>query len=226
MRATRREVLALAATAALRASPASAETASEPYEAPAGTGPADLDQVWELVRDRFYDPRLNGLDWGQERARFRPQAASAGSREEAAAAINAMLAKLGASHTHFYTRDDPAYYQLADIFAGALEHRGLERVFPTGDVSYPGIGVFAQADDQGRTFITGAIEGAPAPKPAFSPATKSFRRTTARSARSTPSEARSASPSRFKSAARPARRRSRSPSHRPTFIRTRCSCAA
>ena len=162
MRATRREVLALAATAALRAWPASAETASEPYEAPAGTGPADLDQVWELVRDRFYDPRLNGFDWGQERARFRPQAASAGSREEAAAAINAMLAKLGASHTHFYTRDDPAYYQLADIFAGALEHRGLKRVFPTGDVSYPGIGVFAQADGQGRTFITGAIEGAPA----------------------------------------------------------------
>src|SRR5579863_10728479 len=149
MRATRREVLALAATAALRAWPASAGTASEPYEAPAGTGPADLDQVWELVRDRFYDPRLNGLDWGQERARFRPRAASAGSQEEAAAAINAMLAKLGASHTHFYTRDDPAYYQLADIFAGALEHRGLKRVFPTGDVSYRGIGVFARADGPG-----------------------------------------------------------------------------
>ena len=114
------------------------------------------------MRDRFYDPHLNGLDWQDERARFRPQAASARSREDAAAVINAMLAKLGASHTHYYTPDDPAYYQLADIFAGALEHRGLNRVFPSGDVSYPGIGVFTEGDDQGRTFITGVIEGAPA----------------------------------------------------------------
>jgi C-terminal processing protease CtpA/Prc len=162
MKATRREILALAAMGALAAWPANAETASQPGQAPAGSNQADFDQVWELVRDRFYDPHLNGLDWQDERARFRPQSASARSREDAAAVINAMLAKLGASHTHYYTADDPAYYQLADIFAGALEHRGLNRVFPSGDVSYPGIGVFTEGDDQGRTFITGVIEGAPA----------------------------------------------------------------
>ena len=162
MKATRREILALAAMGALSAWPANAETASQPDAAPAGSNQADFDQVWELVRDRFYDPHLNGLDWQDERARFRPQAASARSREDAAAVINAMLAKLGASHTHYYTPDDPAYYQLADIFAGALEHRGLDRVFPRGDVSYPGIGVFTEGDDQSRTFVTGVIEGAPA----------------------------------------------------------------
>jgi carboxyl-terminal processing protease len=162
MKATRREILALASMGALsRAWPASAETANQPDEAPAGSNLADFDQVWQLVRDRFYDPRLNGLDWREERARFRPDAASAHSRKEAAAPINAMLAKLGASHTHYYTPEDPAYYQLADIFAGALEHRGLERLFPRGDVSYPGIGVFTEADDQGRTFVTGVIDGAP-----------------------------------------------------------------
>jgi len=162
MKATRREILAFAATAALSAWPASAETTSQPDEAPAGSNLADFDQVWGLVRDRFYDPRLNGLDWQEQRVRFRPQAASAHSREEAAVVINEMLAKLGASHTHYYTPEDPAYYQLADIFAGALEHRGLERVFSKGDVSYPGIGVFTEVDDQGRTFVTGVIEGAPA----------------------------------------------------------------
>ena len=114
------------------------------------------------MRDRFYDPHLNGLDWQEQRARFRPDAASARSREDAAVVINAMLAKLGASHTISTHAEDPAYYQLADIFVGALEHRGLERVFPRGDVSYPGIGVFTEADDQGRTFVTGVIEGAPA----------------------------------------------------------------
>ena len=162
MKATRREILALAAMGALSAWPARAETASQPEAASAGSNQADFDQVWELVRDRFYDPRLNGLDWQEERARFRPQAASARSREDAATAINAMLGKLGASHTHYYTPDEPAYYQLADIFAGWLEHHGLDRIFPTGGVSYPGIGVFTEADNQGRMFVTGVIDGAPA----------------------------------------------------------------
>jgi carboxyl-terminal processing protease len=162
MKATRREILSLAAMAGLGAGPAAAQTPGQSNEAPTGSNQGDFDQVWELVRDRFYDPRLNGLDWQEQRVRFRPDAATARSREDAAVVINAMLAKLGASHTHFYTSEEPAYYQLADIFVGALEHRGLDRVFPKGEVSYPGIGVFTEADDQGRTFVTGVIEGAPA----------------------------------------------------------------
>ncbi len=132
---------------------------ANPTKPPAGSYQAAFDQVWELVRDRFYDPRLNGLDWQEQRVRFRPDAAAARSREDAAVAINAMLAKLGASHTRYYTPEDPAYYQLADIFVFALEHRGLERVFPKGEVTYPGIGVFTEADNQGRIFITGVDRG-------------------------------------------------------------------
>ncbi len=160
LNATRRGFLTFtAAAAAFGVWPASAETGSVPSGA---VELAAFDQVWETVRDRFYDPRLHGLDWPAVRARYRPQAASAGSREDAAAVINAMLAELRASHTHYYTVDDPAFYQLADIFSGALRRRGLDRVFPSGEVTYPGIGVFTEADDQGRTFATGVIEGAPA----------------------------------------------------------------
>jgi carboxyl-terminal processing protease len=162
MKATRREILALAAVGGLGRRPASAETANQPDGASASSNQAAFDQVWELVRDRFYDRRLNGLDWQEQRARFHPEAQSARSPEDAAVVINAMLAKLGASHTHYYTPEDPAYFQLADIFVFALEHRGLEGVFPRKEVSYPGIGVFTEADDQGRTFVTGVIEGAPA----------------------------------------------------------------
>jgi carboxyl-terminal processing protease len=162
MGATRRDVLTLAVAATLSAWPARAELGSG-SDAPSEE--ADLsafDEVWETVRDRFYDPRLHGLAWQASRARYRPQIGSARSREDAAVVINAMLAELGASHTHYYTSGDPAYYQLADIFSPALRRRGLERVFPAGEVSYPGIGVFTAADDQGRTFITGVVEGAPA----------------------------------------------------------------
>ncbi len=161
MEATRRDVLTLAVAATLGAWPASAELESQ-SDASSDASLSAFDEVWATVRDRFYDPLLHGLDWQATRARYRPQVASARSREDAAVVINAMLAELGASHTRYYTSDDPAYFQLSDIFSYALRHRGLERVFPGGEVSYPGIGVFTQADDQGRTFITGVVEGAPA----------------------------------------------------------------
>jgi carboxyl-terminal processing protease len=123
---------------------------------------AAFEEVWETVRDRFFDPRLHGLDWQAVRSHYRSQAATASSREETAAAINAMLAELRASHTHYYTPDDPAYYQLADIFSFALRRRGLEGVFPSGQVTYPGIGAFTHLDERGHIFIAGVVEGAPA----------------------------------------------------------------
>jgi carboxyl-terminal processing protease len=160
--ATRRDILALAAAATLGAWPTSAQMGDQSEALSRDAGQKAFDEVWEIVRDRFYDPRLHGLDWQTMRARYRPQAASARSQEEVAVVVNAMLAELDASHTHYYTPADPAYYQLADIFSDALHGRGLQRVFPTGEVTYPGIGVFTQADDQGRTFLTGVVEGAPA----------------------------------------------------------------
>ena len=59
-------------------------------------------------------------------ARALPPAGRGGAArcDELPAAINAMLATLGASHTRYYTIDDPAYYQLADIFAGAFDIKG------------------------------------------------------------------------------------------------------
>src|SRR5262249_33441375 len=131
MKATRRDVLALATgAAAFGAWPADAQTGTELEDLRAGLNSADFDQVWALVRDRFSDPSLHGLDWEKVKARYRPQVIAARSREDVAVAINAMLGELDASHTRYYTPEDPAYYQLADIFVGALEHRGLDRIFP------------------------------------------------------------------------------------------------
>src|ERR1700722_7650219 len=103
MKATRREILALATIGALGAWPASAETASQLDETSARSSQAAFDQVWELVRDRFYDPRMNGLAWQGQWCRFPPDASTARSGGEAVVVINAMLAKLGASHPHYYT---------------------------------------------------------------------------------------------------------------------------
>ena len=138
------------------------EEPARPSASPSDSAAALFEEVWRTVRDRFYDPSLHGLDWTAVRGRYEPAVLAAQSDEARAALINAMLSELGASHTRLYTREDPAYYQLADIFSGKLRRDGLHRVFPGGEVSYPGIGVFSRLDSQGRTFITGVVDGAPA----------------------------------------------------------------
>jgi len=117
------------------------------------TGLAVFDEVWQSVRDHFYDPTLHHLDWAAIREKYRPLVAAAVD-EERSAVINHMLDELAASHTRYYTPDDPAYYQLLDIFAGSLR-RELRRAFPDGQVMYPSIGIFTRRIED-KTFISGS----------------------------------------------------------------------
>jgi carboxyl-terminal processing protease len=138
------------------------EPADSATSQPVSARIATFEEVWRTVRDRFYDPHLHGLDWSAVRERYLPDATRASSEEALASVTNSMLSELHASHTRYYTRYEPEYYQLSDIFAGALRRRGLERAFPGGRISYPGIGILSRLDMQGRSVITGVIEGTPA----------------------------------------------------------------
>src|SRR5919109_3933201 len=91
-------------------------TAPTPSDATAGI----FDEVVRTVQNHFYDPTLRGLDWPAVVEKYRPLAAAATSDEERSAVINRLLAELTVSHTRHYTPSEPAYYQLLDIFAGAL----------------------------------------------------------------------------------------------------------
>jgi carboxyl-terminal processing protease len=123
---------------------------------------AVFEEVWQAVRDHFYDPTFRGRDWAAIGERYRPLAAAAASDVERSAVINRMLSELSASHTGHYTAADPAYYQLLDIFSGTLR-QSLRRFFPDGQVSYPGIGIFTKPLD-GKTFVSGVLGGLPASK--------------------------------------------------------------
>ncbi|MGY4284826.1 carboxyl-terminal processing protease [Bradyrhizobium sp. LM2.7] len=165
---SRRQMLRLAAMATAWAMAAKGPSAAEPLKAETSDSyvPADgvstFESVWQIVRDRFYDPRHNGLDWPTVRERYLPAVQRATSQDSLARVINTMLSELHASHTRFYTPDEPEYYQLADIFVGALRRRGLQRAFPDGRISYPGIGVLSGVEASGRNTITAVIDGAPA----------------------------------------------------------------
>jgi carboxyl-terminal processing protease len=121
-----------------------------------------FEEVWRTVQDHFYDPTFKGIDWAAVGEKYRPLAAVAGSDAERSVVISRMLSELSASHTAYYTASDPAYYQLLDIFSGALR-QPLRRLFPDGQVSYPGIGIFTKSLDD-KTFISGVLSGLAASK--------------------------------------------------------------
>lgn len=117
------------------------------------------DEAWHITRFRFYDPALGGKDWNSAYDRYRPAYLAARSLGERSAAINAMLSELGASHTAHFTADDPAYYQLVDIFKFALRS-DIPKHFPDRKISYPGIGITTR-EIASKTFVTDVLAGLP-----------------------------------------------------------------
>ncbi|MDY6782384.1 MAG: S41 family peptidase [Cyanobacteriota bacterium] len=127
-----------------------------------------FNQVWQTIDESFFDPDFNGVDWVAMQQKYEPRVQQAQSDEEAAAIINEMLSELDTSHTHLYTPEEPAYYQLLGIFA-PRDDKLLEEVqsaFPEGKVesrgiSYSGIGIVTQ-DTDGQTFVRAIFDGSPA----------------------------------------------------------------
>ena len=121
-----------------------------------------FESAWSTVKENFFDPNLNGVDWSEMRSRYRPQAARANSTEQLAGIINQMLGELNTSHTHFYTSNEPAYYQIAGIFRQFLL-KDLKPFLPDGKLEYTGIGIYTEQSDR-KTFIKAIINGSPAEK--------------------------------------------------------------
>lgn len=74
-----------------------------------------------------------------------------------------MLDELNTSHTHFYTPEDPAYYQLLGIFFTLIPEtrQWLEDYLPDHKPQYSGIGIFTVQRDDGA-FVKAVLDGSPA----------------------------------------------------------------
>ena len=122
-----------------------------------------FEQAWQTVNDNFYDPNFNGVDWKAIREKYKQQAQRTKSTQEVAVVINQMLSELHSSHTHFYTQDEPAYYQLLGVFLknnSDLQNQ-LKKFLPNGKVEYSGIGAITK-NIKGKTFVSAIIDGSPA----------------------------------------------------------------
>jgi carboxyl-terminal processing protease len=124
-----------------------------------------FDQIWQTVRDDFYDPQLCGLDWSAIADRYRPRAAGSKDQAEFARTINAMLDELNASHTVYLTWEDPRYYQLLGVFesSGAYDEQidGVCQSLSESRVAYCGIGIDVLHTDEGQ-FVSAIYDGSPA----------------------------------------------------------------
>lgn len=124
---------------------------------------AVFNEVWQKVNDNFYDPKFNGVGWKAMQEKYEPWAKQAKSIEELSVVINRLLSELNASHTHFYSKLEPAYYQILGIFKSGHFSEELKKFFPNSNLDYTDIGVFTK-EINSKTFISAILDGSPAAK--------------------------------------------------------------
>lgn len=87
---------------------------------------AVFDDVWETVRERYYDPAFHGLDWETERERFRPLAESAQTTAELYSVIRSMLSDLKDAHTRVFAPDERFDWQHPRFISVGISVREVE----------------------------------------------------------------------------------------------------
>ena len=72
---------------------------------------AVFDDVWETIRERYYDPELHGVDWDALRAELRPLATEASDESELYAVLRRLTASLRDAHTRVYTPEERSRWE-------------------------------------------------------------------------------------------------------------------
>jgi tricorn protease len=104
-----------------------------------------FDETWRVMKHRFYDPAMHGVDWDRMRQQYKPLLDYVGDREELHDVIMEMIGELNASHTGIsgggrsaandQTRypgfelesDASGYYKVSVIYKhGPADHEGVK----------------------------------------------------------------------------------------------------
>ncbi len=121
-------LLALCALACLPPAPAPA-TAARTF-APAARADEErvrvFDNVWELVRERYYDPALRGVDWEGLGESLRPQAARARDEAEFYTVLRRLLGSLRDPHTRVFPPGESVDWRVQRFVTVGLSVREIE----------------------------------------------------------------------------------------------------
>jgi carboxyl-terminal processing protease len=121
---------------------------------------AIFEEIGDGIEKHFYDAKFVEKQFGDIRKRYAAKVAAVRSQSQFAELVNAMLGELKSSHTHYYTPEDSAYYQLLSIFAVNPNIKPLLHGMPP---LYPSIGVEVERRDN-KYFVLSVFEGGPAAK--------------------------------------------------------------
>lgn len=109
-----------------------------------------FEHVWQTVRDKHWDPKLNGLDWQAVHDELRPKIEAAKNADAARAVLNDMLDRL--KQTHFGIFPGEVYHDLDSSTSTAEEPQ-------SSDEAHPGIDLRVL---DGHAIVTGVEPGSPA----------------------------------------------------------------
>ncbi len=146
---------------ALRPAP-QAETPVPPTAPPsldAAARRAAIDFVWTTVKERYYDPGLNGVDWAAARARWEPRALAAAEDEAFWDFLDHMAGELRDAHTRVESprrAERIARHESVGpgfVFAPVKDALAVTAVFPDSDAHWAGV-------RPGMTLVE--VEGEPA----------------------------------------------------------------
>lgn len=104
---------------------ASAEGALSPAERQRNI--ESFEYIWKTVRDKHWDPKLNGVDWQALHDELRPQVEKADSMEKARSVMAEMLDRLKQSHFGIIPAEAYGQMQLgqgSQDGSTGLEHQG------------------------------------------------------------------------------------------------------
>ena len=102
-----------------------------------------FEKVWETVRDKFFDPQFNGVDWNKMRERYSPEVALAKTDAELYRTLTRMLGELRVSHMEIIPPDVIAQFSAPPVTTG-LGLRSVEgqvvvlRVLPGSSAEHMG----------------------------------------------------------------------------------------
>jgi carboxyl-terminal processing protease len=142
--------------------------AASNLEAKTDGGPAApgtlVDEIAAIVTEHFYSPaRLQEVDWGASVERARQAFAAANDPNARISALRKLLASLETSHTGYYPRTDPTYWQLSSLFEPVLQRACPKELTPGFPITRDDIGVFWK-QVEGEWFAGGVFVGGPADK--------------------------------------------------------------
>lgn len=103
--------------------------------------------IWRTLRDRYYDPKMNGLDWNALRIKYERHAATAPKSRTFDSVVEMLLGELNSSHLKFVSGPGSDAWQSPRIDFQQTRHLGLK---------------FGRAHKSGQLIVVEVIPDSPA----------------------------------------------------------------